>query len=143
MLRCKAGSALCVRIVLRVKAGAALRVALPGNSGAGLRVREHCGKAAGAGSALRVRVVLLGTAGAEVALRIRVHQHGMWLAVEGLCAKTCIQFPQRSRAFYSKNSDKFWRSQCASERVSLEKLFATNCTFKVPRIIVPFVHVFL
>ena len=105
----KAGAALCVRIALRgAGAEAALRVALHSNAGAGLRVCEH-----------RVRVVLLhGTAGDGAALRIRVHQHGMWLAVEGLCARTCIQFPQRGRAFWSKNSDKFWGSPCASECVS-------------------------
>ena len=97
----KAGAALCVRIALRGAGDeAALRVALRSNAGTGLRVCEHRGKAV-AEAALRVRVVLLlhGTAGAEVALRVRVHQQGMWLAVEGLCAKTCIQFPQRGRAF--------------------------------------------
>ena len=85
----KAGAAPCVRIALRgAGAEAALRVALHSNAGAGLRVCEH-----------RVRVVLLhGTAGDGAALRVRVHQLGM-LAVEGLCAKTCIQFPQRGRAF--------------------------------------------
>ena len=44
---------------------------------------------------------------AGAGLRVHKHQHGMWLAVEGLCARTCIQFPQRGRAFWSKNSDKF------------------------------------
>ena len=123
-VRRNVGAALRVPVALRGKAeAAALRVHVAvrgGNDGAGLRVREHRGKAGGAEAALLVHVVLLlhGTAGAEAALRVRDHQHDMWLAVEGLCGKTCIQFPRRGRAFYSKNSDKFWGSPCASELVS-------------------------
>ena len=84
------------------------------NAGAGLlRDREHRGKAE---AALRVSVVLHGAAGTEAGAR--VHQQGMWLAVEGLRAKTCIQFLQRGRAYYSKNSDRLWGSQCASEYAS-------------------------
>ena len=51
----------------------------------------------GAESALRARVPLRGSA--EAGLRVRKHQHGMLLAVERLCAKICIQYPQRGRAF--------------------------------------------
>ena len=124
MLRGKAVAALCVRIALLGKAGAEavlrVRVALRGN----LRVRDYRGKA-GAEAALRVRIFLHGTAGAETAPRVRVHQHcTWWLAEEGLCVKTCIQFPQRGRAFYSKNSDNFLGSRCASECVS---------SFSIPR----------
>ena len=52
---------------------------------------------AGAEAALRVCVPLRG-GNAEAGLRVREHQHGMLLAVEN-CAKTCIQYPQRGRAF--------------------------------------------
>ena len=106
--------------MLHGKAGAeaALCVALRSNAGAGLlRDREHRGKAE-AEVALRVSVVLHGTAGTEAGARVHVHQQGMWLAVEGLRAKTCIQFLRRGRAYYSKNSDKLWGSQCASEYAS-------------------------
>ena len=105
--------------MLQGKAGAeaALCVALRSNAGAGLlRDHEHRGKAE-AEVALRVSVVH-GTAGTEAGARVHVHQQGMWLAVEGLRAKTCIQFLQRGRACYSKNSDKLWGSQCASEYAS-------------------------
>ena len=51
----------------------------------------------GAESALRVRVPLRGIA--EAGLHVREHQHGMLLAVERLCARICIQYPQRGRAF--------------------------------------------
>ena len=104
--------------MLHGKAGAeaALCVALRSNAGAGLlRDREHRGKAE-AEVALRVSVVLHGAAGTEAGAR--VHQQGMWLAGEGLRAKTCIQFLQRGRAYYSKNIDKLWGSQCASEYAS-------------------------
>ena len=50
----------------------------------------------GAESALRLCVPLRGSA--EAGLRVREHQHGMLLAVEN-CAKICIQYPQRGRAF--------------------------------------------
>ena len=92
--------------MLRGKAGAALHV----------RVRVAMGGKVGAEAAVRVHVSLRGKAGAV--LRVRIHQLEVWLAVVGLCAKTCIRFHQRGRASLSKNSGKFLGSPCASGRVS-------------------------
>ena len=61
---------------------------------AALRVRVALHGRTVTEAALRVRVALRGKVG--TALHVRVHQ--LWLVVEGLRAKTCIQFPQRGRA---------------------------------------------
>ena len=68
---------------------------LRGEAGAALRVRVA--QRGEAGAALPVRVALCGDV--EAGLRVHEHQHGMWLAVEGFCARTFIQFRQRGRAF--------------------------------------------